>query len=275
MLQDGEEGCAYFHCGVGRSGCLLVHCVPPVARCARTCCKRAGGPCCRSLRSLCIARARACGFALTWGVHAAAACWHDVCAHVVYVQSLTVIRSFKRTESFLFTLHFLVIVATVIGIGAGAFYGVMLRDSLSFMFFNALVNVYLYLLMYLYSPVGYEVRRSLFLARLPTPHTRGACVPSLFLGLQLMGKEVPSAAFDEEADVASGPSPTNTPTGVAASAPRRHVDFSPTAVDGGAAAAHRGSFSSEEEGDVPLGSGDSATHAAHGTADPRSVNTVV
>jgi hypothetical protein len=94
----------------------------------------------------------------------------------VVIRSLTVIRSFKAPERALFGLHALVLIATAGGIGAGSLYQVCasgpglcecvtrvrvlqvdIHTALDLMFYNALFNVYVCLLAYLYTPFEYEV----------------------------------------------------------------------------------------------------------------------
>lgn len=71
------------------------------------------------------------------------------------VRSLTVLCSFTQGEKYLFSLHFLVLVATGLGLAGGAMYGVEVNNSFDFMFFNALYNIYVYILVYLYTPLAY------------------------------------------------------------------------------------------------------------------------
>jgi hypothetical protein len=56
-------------------------------------------------------------------------------------RSLTVMRSFSRGEKYLFSLHFLVLFATALGIAGGAIYDVEVGSAFDFMFFNAVFNV--------------------------------------------------------------------------------------------------------------------------------------
>jgi hypothetical protein len=89
--------------------------------------------------------------------------WAAICAvlYLAYLlwllcRSLTVVRTFRPGERYLFALHLLVLVATGLGIAAGGVYGYEVQDAFQLMFFNALFNCYVYLLAYMYTPLAYH-----------------------------------------------------------------------------------------------------------------------
>jgi hypothetical protein len=72
------------------------------------------------------------------------------------MQAITVIRSFKFGEKYVFALHICLVIVTALGIAAGAVYSVDISDAFSFMLFNAVFNTYIYMLAYMYTPLSYQ-----------------------------------------------------------------------------------------------------------------------
>lgn len=97
-------------------------------------------------------------FAVVWA--ALAATFYLLYLLWVLMRSFSVIKTFQAAERFLFGTHLTVLIITVLGIAAGAATGQQATGPFAFIFFNTLFNLYVILLVYLYTPVSGDVSSS-------------------------------------------------------------------------------------------------------------------